>query len=72
MREDEERQERKRKKAEERLRIAVMSGDEEETKEARNELVRVRSRLDDEKNLEVAGQETLNCIQGLGPGKETV
>ncbi|EXJ67002.1 uncharacterized protein A1O5_09648 [Cladophialophora psammophila CBS 110553] len=72
MREDEERQERKRRKAEERLRIAVMSGDEEETKEARNELVRVRSRLDDEKNLEVAGQETLNCIQGLGPGKETV
>ncbi|KIY02641.1 uncharacterized protein Z520_01106 [Fonsecaea multimorphosa CBS 102226] len=72
MRQDEERQERKRRKAEERLRIAVMRGDEEETVEARNELVRVRSRLDDEKNLEVAGQETLNCIQGLGPGKETV
>lgn len=72
MREEEERQERKRKKAEERLRIAVLSGDAAETQDARHELVRVRSRLDDEKGVEVAGQETLNNIQGLGPGKETV
>jgi hypothetical protein len=72
MREEEERQERKRKKAEERLRIAVMSGDATETAQATTELVRVRSRLDDGKSLEVAGLETLNNIQGLGPGKETV
>ncbi|KIW69759.1 hypothetical protein PV04_05617 [Phialophora macrospora] len=72
MREEEERQERKRKKAEERLRIAVMSGDATETAQATTELVRVRSRLDDGKSVEVAGLETLNNIQGLGPGKETV
>jgi hypothetical protein len=72
MREDEERQERKKRKAEERLRRAVMSGDETETVVARVELVRVRSRLDDEKGVEAAGLETLNNIQGLGPGKETV
>jgi len=72
MREDEERQDRKRKKAEERLRIAVLSGNEAERVEATSELVRVRSRLDDEKGVEAAGQETLNNIQGLGPGKETV
>ncbi|EXJ59582.1 hypothetical protein A1O7_03728 [Cladophialophora yegresii CBS 114405] len=72
MREEEERQERKRKKAEERLRIAVMSGDQTETAQARTELVRVNSRLDDERSFEAAGQETLNNIQGLRPGKETV
>ncbi|KAJ9611095.1 hypothetical protein H2200_004278 [Cladophialophora chaetospira] len=72
MREEEERQKRKRSKAEERLRIAVMRGDEAETAVARTQLVRVQSRLDDEKDVEAAGHETLNNIQGLGPGKETV
>lgn len=72
MREDEERQERKRRKAEERLRIAVMNGDAVETKEAHNELVRVRSRLDEQRDLEAAGHETLNEIQGYGKGKEPV
>jgi hypothetical protein len=72
MRDEEERQERKRRKAEERLRVAVLRGDPAETVEARNELVRVRSRLDDEKDVELAGHETLNTIQGWSPGKETV
>jgi len=68
MREEEEKQERKRSKAQERLRIAVERGDRAETVAARNVLVRVASRLDDEKDIEAAGQETLNNIQGLRPG----
>ena len=72
MREEEERQQRKRSNAVERLRVAVASGDAEKTVQARNVLVRVQSRLDDEREVEAAGHETLNNIQGLIPGKEMV
>lgn len=72
MREDEERQKRKKLKAEERLRIAVLNGDQAETVVARNVLVRVQSRLDSEAGVEAAGLATLNDIQGVGPGKEMV
>ena len=72
MREEEERQERKKSKAVERLRMALVSGDEAETAQARNVLVRVASRLEDEKDFEVAGQETLNTIQGLSTGKDRI
>jgi hypothetical protein len=70
MRENEERQEAKRRKAEERLRIAVIGGDPAETQEARVDLCRVRSRLDEEADIEGLGHETLNNIQGLD--KQTV
>lgn len=70
MRENEERQERKRLKAEQRLKIAVLSGDDAETQEARCELVKVQSRLDDDADVETKGHETLNTLQGLG--KESV
>ena len=72
MREDEERQKRKKEKAEERLRIAEARGDQTETMQARDVLVLVKSRLDSETGIEAAGLETLNNIQGLGPGKEMV
>ncbi|KIV82321.1 hypothetical protein, variant [Exophiala sideris] len=65
MRENEERQERKKKKAAERLRTAVENGDERERAEARVELYRVESRLDEEGDFEAAGLETLNNLQGL-------
>jgi hypothetical protein len=65
MRENEQRQELKKRKAEERLRIAVMSGDEAEAQEAKVELCRVRSRMDEEADIEGLGHETLNNIQGL-------
>jgi hypothetical protein len=66
MREEEQRQERKRRKAEERLQKALERGDLAETVQARNALVRVNSRLDDDRDVEAAGLETLNGIQGLG------
>ncbi|KAI1609346.1 MFS transporter [Exophiala viscosa] len=65
MRENEERQERRKKKAEERLRRAEENGDERERGEARVELCRVESRLDEGGNVEAAGLETLNNLQGL-------
>jgi len=70
MRENELRQERKRKKAEERLRIAVLSGDENEKEEAQVNLCRVRSRVDEQRDIEEHGHEILNRNQGFG--KETV
>jgi len=70
MRENELRQEHKRKKAEERLRIAVLSGDEAEKEEAHVNLCRVRSRVDERRDIEEHGHEILNRNQGLG--KETV
>ncbi|KEF62595.1 uncharacterized protein A1O9_00568 [Exophiala aquamarina CBS 119918] len=65
MRENELRQERKRKEAEERLRIAVMSGDETEKEEAQVYLCRVRSRVDERRDVEEHGHEILNRNQGL-------
>lgn len=70
MRENEQRQERKRKKAEERLRIAVLSGDETEKEEAQVNLCRVRSRVDEQRDIEEHGHEILNRTQGFG--KENV
>lgn len=70
MRENEARQEHKKARAEERLRLAVMSGDEAKTQEAMVDLHRVRSRMDEEADIEGLGHETLNNIQGLG--KENV
>lgn len=65
MRENEERQERKKKKAQERLRMAEVNGDERERAEARVDLCRVESRLDGDGDIEAAGLETLNNLQGL-------
>jgi len=70
MRENELRQERKRKKAEERLRLAVLNGDENEKEEAQVNLCRVRSRVDEQRDIEEHGHEILNRNQGFG--KETV
>ncbi|KIW11604.1 hypothetical protein PV08_10905 [Exophiala spinifera] len=65
MRENEERQERKKKKAEERLRLAMQTGDEDEKQDAQVNLCRVRSRMDEEADIEGLGLERLNTIQGL-------
>lgn len=65
MRENEERQEAKKRKAEERLRKAEENGDEEEKQEAQVNLCRVRSRIDEEADIEGLGLEGLNSIQGL-------
>ncbi|EXJ84919.1 hypothetical protein A1O3_05594 [Capronia epimyces CBS 606.96] len=66
MRENEERQAWKRKKGEDRLRLAVMSGDEAEAQEAQVELHRIKSRIDEDADVEARGHETLNAIHGLG------
>nr|KAK5450863.1 hypothetical protein LTR18_000879 [Exophiala xenobiotica] len=66
MRENEERQEAKKRKAEERLRAAVANGDEDEKQEAQVNLCRVRSRIDEEADIEGLGLEGLNSIQGFG------
>jgi hypothetical protein len=70
MRENELRQQQKKKKAEERMRLAMMSGDEVAREEAKVELCRVRSRRDEERDVEEVGHEILT--RGQGWGKETV
>lgn len=64
LRENEERQERRKRKAQDRLRAAMERGDEAERYEAQNELCRVRSRVDDDP--EEKGQEDLSRVQGVG------
>lgn len=69
LRENEERQERRRMAAEERLNIAVLSGDDIEKQDAQLNLCRVRSRVDEARDIEEHGQEILNRNQGYGNEK---
>ncbi|EXJ85713.1 hypothetical protein A1O1_06081 [Capronia coronata CBS 617.96] len=67
MRENEERQAGKRKKAEERMRVTVMNGDDKAgTQEAQVPLGRVRSRTDQVANVEERVSETEKSAQTFG------